>query len=101
MSETLGSLALVVGLGTRIAAFGAASTMVGAVLLSHLPNGFFMNWFGNQKGEGFECFILGLAVALPLVINGAGAWSLDRRLEELLRARERHSKISNEAFETL
>jgi putative oxidoreductase len=80
VSEFFGSLALVAGLGTRLAAFGAAAVMIGAVLTSHLGNGFFMNWFGTQRGEGFEYHLLALALALPLVIEGAGAYSLDRAL---------------------
>lgn len=83
VSEFFGSLALIAGLGTRLAAFGACAVMTGAVLTSHLGNGFFMNWFGNQKGEGFEYHLLALALALPLVVEGAGAHSLDRVLARL------------------
>jgi putative oxidoreductase len=79
-SEAFGSLALLLGLGTRLAAFGAAATMIGAVLTTHWQAGFFMNWFGNQPGEGFEYHLLALALALPLVVRGGGAFALDRRL---------------------
>src|SRR6478736_638530 len=58
-----------------LAAFGAAVTMVGAVLTTHLKVGFFMNWFGNQSGEGLEYHLLALALALPLVVRGGGASS--------------------------
>ena len=84
VSETFGSLALVLGLGTRLAAFGAAATMIGAVLTTHLKVGFFMNWFGHQSGEGLEFHLLALALALPLMVRGGGAFSLDRILREAL-----------------
>ena len=86
-SEAFGSLGLLFGLGTRLAAFGAAATMIGAVLTTHLKVGFFMNWFGNQPGEGLEYHLLALALALPLVVRGGGAFSLDRRLFEALELR--------------
>lgn len=78
MAEGLGSLGLISGLLTRVAAFGIAVNMVVAVFMVHLPNGFFMNWFGNQKGEGFEYHILAVAIAIALMIKGGGRWSLDR-----------------------
>jgi putative oxidoreductase len=84
-SEFFGSLALIAGLGTRLAALGATATMVGAVLTSHLDHGFFMNWFGAQKGEGFEYHLLALALSVPLMLEGAGAFSLDRFLLPRLR----------------
>jgi len=77
LAEALGSVGLVVGLGTRVAAFGIAAIMVGAVLTTHLSVGFFMNWFGNQPGEGFEYHLLALGLALPLLARGGGAWALD------------------------
>lgn len=80
MAESLGAVALITGFQTRIAAFGIGSVMVTAVLMVHLPNGFFMNWFGNQKGEGFEYHILAIAITLALVIKGGGKWSVDKLL---------------------
>src|ERR1700683_5065734 len=53
-TEFFGGLGLIVGLLTRIASFGIGCLMIGAIFMVHLPNGFFMNWMGNQKGEGFE-----------------------------------------------
>ena len=76
-AEFLGPIGLVIGLLTRVAAFGIACVMLVAIATVHWPHGFFMNWDGKQKGEGFEYHLLALGIALALVIAGAGAWSLD------------------------
>jgi putative oxidoreductase len=79
-AEFLGSLGLIVGLLTRVAAFGIAVNMVVAIALVHGQFGFFMNWFGNQKGEGYEYHILAIAIAIALMIKGGGKASIDRSL---------------------
>ena len=84
LAEFLGGIGLIVGLLSRIAAFGIAVNMVVAVLLVHAQNGLFMNWSGNQRGEGFEYHLLALAAAVLIMVRGAGAWSLDRVLEARL-----------------
>lgn len=76
-AEFLGPIALVLGLFSRVAAFGIGTTITVAALTVALPNGFFMNWFGNQKGEGFEYHILMAAIALAVVMQGGGKWALD------------------------
>jgi putative oxidoreductase len=76
-AELLGSLGILVGLFTRVAAFGIACVMVVAIVTVHAKFGFFMNWSGTQKGEGFEYHLLALGVALALLVGGAGLWSLD------------------------
>src|SRR5690242_10694036 len=76
-AEFLGPLGLAVGLLTRVAAFGLACVMLVAIVTTHWPHGFFMNWYGNQKGEGFEYHLFVLGVAITLMIIGGGAWSLD------------------------
>ena len=76
-AEFLGSIGVAVGLFTRVAAFGIACVMVVAVLTVHAKVGFFMNWFGTQKGEGFEFHLLAIGIAVALIIGGAGRWSLD------------------------
>ena len=76
-AEFFGPLGLAVGLLTRVAAFGIACIMLVAIITVHWPHGFFMNWFGNQKGEGFEYHLLVLGIAVTLMIIGAGKWSLD------------------------
>jgi len=77
-TEFFGGLGLIVGLLTRIAALGIGCEMIVAIFMVHLPNGFFMNWFGTQKGEGFEYHLLAIAVAATLLLRGAGAFSVDR-----------------------
>jgi putative oxidoreductase len=77
MAEFLGPLGLAVGLLTRVAALGIAAVMLGAILTVHGRHGFFMNWYGNQQGEGFEYHVLTIGLAVALVLNGAGVWSLD------------------------
>jgi putative oxidoreductase len=76
-AEFLGPLGLAVGLLTRVAALGIACVILVAIFTVHWPHGFFMNWYGNQKGEGFEYHLLVLGIAITLIIVGAGAWSLD------------------------
>jgi putative oxidoreductase len=76
-AEFFGGLGLIVGFLARIAAFGILCNMVSAVLLVHHAFGFFMNWNGDQKGEGFEYHLLAIAVLLVILIKGAGAYSID------------------------
>jgi putative oxidoreductase len=82
MAEGLGSLGLITGLLTRVAAFGVGVNMVVAVYMLHWQHGFFMNWFGNQKGEGFEFHLLVIAMAVALIIKGGGALSIDKALTD-------------------
>jgi putative oxidoreductase len=83
-TEFFGSLVLIFGLLGRVAALGLVVDMVVAVAMVHLRNGFFMNWAGTQAGEGFEYHVLYLALALPIMIEGSGAWSLDRHIAHWL-----------------
>jgi putative oxidoreductase len=78
VADSAGAVALIAGAATRVAAFGIGVNMLVATLLIHRTNGFFMNWAGNQAGEGFEFHILAFAMALALLLGGAGRWSLDR-----------------------
>ncbi len=82
VAEGLGSWGLVTGLLTRVAAFGITVNMIVAVYMMHWKNGFFMNWFGNQKGEGYEYHLLVIAIGIALMIKGGGKWSLDRVLSK-------------------
>lgn len=85
IAEFFGSLGLIAGLLTRVAAFGIASVMSVAIALLHWQHGFFMNWAGNQKGEGFEYHLLVLAIAVALMITGGGKWSLDGAIAKKLK----------------
>ena len=78
--ESLGAVLLIIGFAGRINAALMIIVMAGAFFADHLPNGFFMNWFGNHKGEGYEFDILFWAIALIIVINGSGRFSVDRWL---------------------
>lgn len=79
-AEFFGGLGLIVGLLSRIAAFGIMCNMLVAIAAVHVHNGFFMNWTGQQKGEGFEYHLVTLAALLVVLVKGAGAFSIDRAL---------------------
>jgi putative oxidoreductase len=82
-AEFAGSIALIFGFFTRIAAFGIAAVMAVAITM-HWQNGFFMNWSGAQKGEGFEYHLLAGGIALALMIRGGGKWALDSAISKKL-----------------
>ena len=79
-AEFLGGLGLIVGLLSRIAALGIAVVMIVALVAVHGKFGFFMNWYGEKQGHGIEYHILVLALALAVMVKGAGAFSLDQVL---------------------
>lgn len=71
--EFSGGLALIAGLLTRLAGIGLTVVMLGAMVLVHLPAGFFLP-------DGYE-FVLMLATsATTLAITGAGQYSLDAHI---------------------
>jgi putative oxidoreductase len=80
VSDFFGSLALAIGLVGRFAAFGTTMVMLGAMVLVHGEHGFFLNWNGDQAGEGIQFHLFVLAVSLVLMVKGSGAWSVDRLL---------------------
>jgi len=82
VAQFLGGISLIVGLLSRIAAFGIACVMLVAVIKVHLAVGFFMNWYGVQKGEGYEYHLLVLAICLLIIVKGAGALSIDQILSK-------------------
>lgn len=79
--ESIGAAMLILGLFARISAAGIAIIMTGAIFMAHLQNGFFMNWFGNQQGEGYEYHLLVIGLTLIVIIKGAGRWSVDSVLQ--------------------
>ncbi len=76
--EFFGGLSLIFGFLARLAGLGIAAEMCGAIATVHYPNGLFMNWYGLQKGEGFEYHLLAIAIGVLIMVRGAGALSLDR-----------------------
>ena len=76
IGESIGSLALIAGLLTRFTAASFIVIMLGAISV-HWPQGFFMNWFGQQSGEGFEYHLLVIGMSFVLLVVGGGKWSLD------------------------
>ena len=77
LGESLGAIGLILGFLSRLCATGIAIIMLGAIFMVHLPNGFFMNWFGSNAGEGYEYHILAVGLALVVLIKGGGKWSVD------------------------
>jgi putative oxidoreductase len=76
--EFIGSLSLIAGFASRLWALLTIILMIGIVFTVHLNNGFFMNWFGNQKGEGYEYHLLVIGLSLSSLIAGSGKYSVDR-----------------------
>lgn len=83
-AEFAGSIGLLTGLFSRVAAFGISMNMIVAILMVHHSNGFFMNWFGTQKGEGFEYHLLAIGLGIAIMIRGSGRYSIDRVITQSL-----------------
>ncbi len=100
IGESIGSLGLIAGLFTRFTAASFIVIMLGAILTVHLPQGFFMNWFGQQTGEGFEYHLLVIGMSLALLVVGGGKWSLDGLIAKWLGepARVQPSDTSKRAY---
>ena len=77
LTQFLGGAALIIGLFSRIAALGIAVIMLVAIVTVHARYGLFMNWFGDRKGHGIEYHLLAIALAIVIIVKGAGAFSLD------------------------
>ena len=82
IAEFLGAIALIIGFFTRLAALGIAIVMLVAIYLVHAQNGFFINWYGSQKGEGIEYHLLAIGIAIALIIKGAGSFSIDKKISQ-------------------
>jgi len=96
-AEFFGGLGLIFGLFTRLAALGVLCNMIVAIAMVHGHFGFWMNWTGAQKGEGFEYHLLLIAASAFLIIRGAGAASVDRLLSSPAKNRinaRAHSQVA-------
>lgn len=77
LGESFGALFLILGFLSRVSAAGIGIIMIGAIATVHGQNGFFMNWFGTQAGEGYEYHLLAIGLSASLIISGGGRFSLD------------------------
>ncbi|MBW2936789.1 DoxX family protein [Aureisphaera sp. CAU 1614] len=75
--EFFGSISLILGLISRFWALSLTGMFIGIIYTTQLEHGFFMNWYNNQAGEGFEYSLLVIGLALSIVVNGSGKWSID------------------------
>jgi putative oxidoreductase len=102
IGESLGSLALIAGLLTRFTAASFIVIMLGAIATSHWPQGFFMNWFGKQQGEGFEYHLLVIGMSAALLIAGGGKWSIDGLIARWRsNAAEREPRVHGKPFKAV
>ena len=79
--EFIGSIALLLGLATRFWAAGFIALMLSAIIMVHSSFGFYMNWEGAAKGEGFEFHLLAIGLGLVSLVNGGGRLSADYAMQ--------------------
>lgn len=84
MIEFFGSIFLILGFVSRLWSLAIAGLFTGIIFTTHLEHGFFMNWFGNQAGEGYEYALLIIGIAVAVLVNGSGKYSIDSQLVKLL-----------------
>jgi putative oxidoreductase len=75
--ESFGAAALIAGFASRLWALGFLVIMLGAIITTNFKNGFFMNWFGTQTGEGYEYHLLVIGICLAIILMGSGRYSVD------------------------
>lgn len=78
--EFIGSIGLIFGQATRIWSIAFIGLFIEIIFTAHIQHGFFMNWFGNQQGEGCEYHILVIGIAISLLFQGGGKYSLDTKI---------------------
>ena len=78
--EFFGSILLILGFASRVWSLAFIGLFSGIIFTTHLEHGFFMNWFGNQAGEGYEYALLVIGLALAVLVNGGGKYALDTQL---------------------
>jgi putative oxidoreductase len=78
--EFFGAISLIIGFATRLWSVAMVMLFIGIIFTEHLQNGFFMNWFGNQKGEGYEYHLLIIGLSITAFINGSGKFSIDKQV---------------------
>ncbi|OEK04614.1 DoxX family protein [Roseivirga misakiensis] len=78
--EFFGSISLILGLASRLWSLAISGLFTGIIFTNHLEHGFFMNWYGNKTGEGYEYALLIVGIAVAVLINGSGKYALDTQL---------------------
>lgn len=78
--ESVGAICLILGVATRFWAITFIFLLLGMIFFVHLPNGFFMNWFGTQAGEGYELHLLFIGLCLSSYFTGGGKYSIDSKI---------------------
>ena len=84
--EFFGSIFMVLGLASRLWSLAIGGLFIGIIFTTHLEHGFFMNWYGNQAGEGYEYALLMVGIALAVLVNGSGKYALDTQLIKRLES---------------
>ncbi|XCF07135.1 DoxX family protein [Tamlana crocina] len=82
--EFFGAIFLILGCATRVWSLAIVFLFIGIIFTAQFEHGFFMNWFGAQKGEGYEYSLLIIGLAITAVINGAGKLSVDNQILKYL-----------------
>lgn len=84
MLQSIGALLILAGAGVRLMAFAYIIMFFGMIVTAHADYGFFMNWDGSQKGEGYEYHLLVMGLAALLLLNGSGKFSFDYMVSKSL-----------------
>ena len=80
--QFFGSVSLIAGFASRLWSIAIIVVFIGTIFTAHIGNGFFMNWYGTQKGEGFEYALLVIGLSIATMINGSGKYSVDNIIFE-------------------
>ena len=80
LAETVGMVALAIGVASRVFSVSVVVIMLGAIFSLHLPNGFYMDWDGVTAGEGYEFHLVLIGLTLPVILLGGGRFSLNNQL---------------------
>jgi len=83
--QTAGAALILLGAGGRLLAISMTLLFTGMIVTSHVEHGFFMNWTGNQKGEGYEYHLLAIGLCLVILFQGSGKFSIDSWLSRKMK----------------
>lgn len=95
MLQSFGALFILFGLFGRLLSLAMTILFLGMIVTSHWQHGFFMNWMGNQAGEGFEFHVLAIGLSLAIAANGSGACSIDSMLTKRANSEKPYFDLAN------